>query len=197
MNPIRTAFARRTTGAIRRIAAAAALVVAGASAAQAQVVALQAPATPLAVGDVFNVSVVGQAFLAAIVGGGFNLAFNPAVLQLTGPATIAPIWEFAPSGGILNNGAGTLTDVSFNSFVTPRSGNFDIATLSLQVIGMGNSPLTLSPSALFTFSDVQGNMVTPQFVNSGVSVVPEPGAVALMLAGMALLLPVLRRRAEG
>jgi hypothetical protein len=187
MNPIRT---------LSLVAAAVALLGTAAAPAQAQVVAVQAPAAPLNVGDMFSVSVVGQGFAQAIVGGGFNLSFNPAVLQLTGPATIAPIWEFVPNGGTVNNGAGTLVDVSFNTFATPRSGGFDIATIGLQVVAAGSSMLTLSTSSLFTFSDVQGNLVTPQFAGAQITAVPEPGAVALMLAGLALLLPVLRRRGE-
>ena len=72
------------------------------------------------IGDIFDVEVTGQGFLETIVGGGFDFTFNGAALQLTG-VSIAPIWEFVPSGGAIDNVAGTLTDASFNSFATPRS----------------------------------------------------------------------------
>lgn len=174
------------------VAAGAAL---GAISAQASgALVLGAPDAPLAVGDVFSVSVSGQGFTDTVVGGGFNLDFNPAVLQLQGPAVIAPIWEFVPSGGSVDNAAGSLRDASFNSFSNPRAGDFAVATLNFRAVGTGSSLLQLAPSAVFVFSDTLGNALAPDFGSASVAVVPEPGSIAMMLGGLAALLPVLRRR---
>ena len=147
------------------------------------------------IGDIFDVEVTGQGFLETIVGGGFDFTFNAAALQLTG-VSIAPIWEFVPSGGAIDNIAGTLTDASFNSFANPPSGAFDVATLSFKALAPGNSDITLKASSLFVFSDVPGNEVTPLFDKATVQVlgVPEPGSVAMMLAGFGLLALTLRTR---
>jgi hypothetical protein len=174
------------------VAAGAAL---GAVSAQASgALVLGAPAAPMQIGDVFSVSVSGQGFADTVVGGGFDLAFNPAVLQLTGPAVISPSWEFVPAGGSVDNAAGTLRDASFNSFSNPRSGDFAVATLNFRAVGAGSSTLQLAPSSIFVFSDDLGNLLTPQFGSANVAVVPEPGSVAMMLGGLAALLPLVRRR---
>jgi hypothetical protein len=163
-------------------------------AAHAGTLAIGSPGAPVQLGDAFSVSVTGLGFADLVVGGGFNLAFNPAVLQLEGPAMIAPIWEFVPAGGSVNNGAGTLMNASFNSFVTPRDGDFAVATLNFRAVGPGSSDMTLSPSAIFVFSDHLGNALHPDFGAASVAVVPEPGSIAMMLAGLGALLPLVRRR---
>ena len=150
--------------------------------------------TVVNIGDSFDLEVRGQGFLETIVGGGFGFTFNGAELQLTG-VSIAPTWEFVPSGGTIDNVAGTLTDASFNSFAAPRSGDFDIATLSFKALAPGLSEIALAASTLFVFSDVTGNEVTPLFGKAPVQVlVPEPSAVVMMLAGFALLARTFGRR---
>ena len=44
------------------------------------------------------------------------------------------------------------------------------------------------------FSDIAGNEITPLFGKASVLGVPEPGTVAMMLAGFALLALTLGRR---
>lgn len=140
-------------------------------------------------GESFALMVEGKGFTESIVGGGFNLHFNPAVLQLDSVA-IDPIWEFAPKPGTVDNVTGTNTDASFNSFTTPRKGDFDIATLSFKAIGSGTSAITLTPSTTFVFSDVDANVVVPSFVDGSVQIlaVPEPSIISMLLAGIAGLL---------
>ncbi len=156
---------------------------------------IQPPNTVVNVGDSFDLKVMGQGFAEILAGGGFDFTFNGAELRLTG-VSIAPIWEFVPSGGTADNAAGTLTDASFNSFATPRGGDFDVATLSFKALAPGLSEIALAGSTLFVFSDVVGNEVTPLFGKATVQVlgVPEPSAVAMMLAGFGLLTLTLRRR---
>ena len=156
---------------------------------------IQPPNTVVNIGDSFDLEVRGQGFLETIVGGGFDFTFDSTELQLTG-VSIAPIWEFVPSGGTIDNVAGTLTDASFNSFANPRSGDFDVATLSFKALAPGLPEIALAASTLFVFSDVPGNEVTPLFGKATVQVlgVPEPSAVAMMLAGFGLLALTLGRR---
>ncbi len=152
------------------------------------------PDTEVQVGESFDLQVQGRSFLETIVGGGFDLVFNGAALELIG-VTINPVWEFVPSGGTIDNAAGSLTDASFNSFTTPRNGDFDVATLSFRALAPGNWQIALAPSTIFVFSDTGANEVTPLFATANVLVaVPEPSAVAMMLAGFGLLALTLRYR---
>jgi len=145
--------------------------------------------------NVFNVNVVGTGFAETIVGGGFNLSFDASVLELLS-VSIAPAWEFAPSGGTINNAAGTLTDASFNSFVAPLAGNFTVATLTFRADAEGVSPLTLLPSAIFVWADTAANEVTPTYGIGSVAAIPEPTSVAMMLAGGLLMGALVRRRSH-
>lgn len=176
----------------RAFLAAIALLSAAATATAGSLI-IQPLNTVVNIGDSFDLEVRGQGFLETIVGGGFDFTFNGAALQLTG-VSIAPIWEFVPAGGTIDNVAGTLTDASFNSFATPRSGDFNIATLSFKALAPGLSEIALAASTLFVFSDIAGNEITPLFGKASVVGVPEPGTVAMMLAGFALLALTLGRR---
>ncbi len=157
------------------------------------------PASSLAnVGDVLNFQVDGSGFAETVVGGGFNLSFDPTVLQFTG-GSIAGIWEFAPSvGTVINQSAvlSTLTDVSFSSFVNNTTGNFAVASLSFKAVGEGTSALTFAPSATFDFSDSLGNPLNPSLLGGAVTVpVPEASTLAMTLAGLLLLMGVRRSAA--
>lgn len=172
---------------------------ASATLAQAGTLAISPNLTVVNPGDSFTLSVVGTGFAEVVAGGGFNLSFDPTVLQFNaGSSSIGALWEFVPSlGSELVDSASqhTLTDVSFATFVNSPTGNFAVASLGFTALQAGNSTLTLSPSAFFDFSDNAANILTPSFTGGDVvvSAVPEGGTLALMLAGM-LTLGVFRRR---
>jgi hypothetical protein len=130
----------------------------------------------------------------SLIGGGFDLSFDSSVLQLTG-VTIDPSWEFAPASGVTDNVGGTLSNASFNTFNNPRAGNFNAAVLSFMAAGVGNTTVSLAPSALFVFADENANPVAPAFAGAAVQVsaIDEASTAATMLAGLALLTTVLRR----
>ena len=72
-------------------------------------------------GSSFSVDVVGRSFTDEVVGGGFNLSFDASLFSLDS-VTIDASWEFARSGGLIDNASDTLTDAFFNTFAAPPHG---------------------------------------------------------------------------
>jgi len=160
---------------------------------QAQTVSVIQPHTDVSIGESFSVALQGTGFADKIFGGGYNIAFDPSILQLS-DITIPSSWEFAVSKGALNAAAGTVTDVYFNTFVAPIAGDFLTATLNFKAIGAGTSAITLSESGSFPFGDEFGNAVPVTYVGGTVTAVPEPGTIGMVLAGIACLGWTARRR---
>lgn len=182
----------KTLSTLALSALAGAMLTGAASAGTLQI----SPASSLAnVGDVLNFQVDGSGFAETVVGGGFNLSFDPTVLQFTG-GSIAASWEFLPSvGTVINQSAtlSTLTDVSFSTFANSISGNFAVASLSFKAVGEGISALTFAPSATFDFSDALGNQLNPSLLGGSVTVpVPEASTLAMTLAGLLLMMGLRR-----
>lgn len=138
------------------------------------------------VGDTFAIDINGTGFLANLDGGGFNLNYDPAVVKVNSLVIDSTKWELAPSSGTKNDATGTITDVSFNTFVNNNLGNFHIADLSITALALGSSSLTLTESANFPFAS-GGNLVHPT-LSSGIvnvtAVVPLPPAVWMLLSGV-------------
>jgi len=161
---------------------------------QAQTVSVIANHTDVAVGDSFSVDLQATGFPDKIFGGGYNVAFDPSILQLD-DIVIPASWEFAVSKGTLNPAAGTVSDVFFNTFTAPIKGDFLTATLKFTAIGSGTSKVAVSESGSFPFGDEFGNAVPVTYLGGTVTVaaVPEPSALAMMLSGIACLGWVARR----
>ncbi len=164
-----------------------ATLLASALGAQAAGSLLVGPAnTAVSPGDSFVLQVRGSAFTDDVVGGGFNLSFDPAVLSLTSVSVDTVVWEFVSSNGQIDNVMGLLSDVYFNSFraVLP-TGDFNIATLQFTALAGGNSLVQMSASPSFPFADDLGEVIAVSFggANVAVSAVPEPNTWALWLAG--------------
>jgi len=142
----------------------------------------------------FIVQVLGTDFTDIVVGGGFDLTYDPNVLTLDTVTINTALWEFAPSTG--HKGSGTLTDVSFNTFVNMPTGNFLVATLgftSKATATTTTAPFTLSASNIFAFSDLDGQDIAVNFSSRPFSVtvsampVPLPPTVWLFASGLAML----------
>lgn len=155
-------------------------------AAQAQTVSIKPSMSNVNLGDTFSVDVAATGFPDKIFGGGYNLAFDPAIVKLDA-ISIPASWEFATSTGTLDPAAGTVTDVFFNTFVAPVKGDFLTATLKFTAVGSGLSAISLSESGAFPFGNEFGNAVAVTYVGGSVNVaaVPEPASLALLLAGVA------------
>ena len=159
----------------------AAAVTLAAFAAQAQTVSVNPSLTNVNIGDSFTVDLLATGFPDKIFGGGYNISFDASMLQLD-DISFPANWEFLVSKG--TTAGGTVSDVFFNTFSAPIAGDFLTSTLKFTAIGAGTSSITLSESVSFPFGDEFGNAVTVAYVGGSVAAVPEPGSVALMLAGM-------------
>jgi len=167
------------------------------SVARAATVAFDQANVSVGVGDSFSLVIQGSGF-PTITGGGLDLSFDPAVLQIDSVTINTAVFDLylgdGTEEGVLDNAAGTLSDTAFNSW-SYASGDFDIMTIAFTAIGAGTSLLTLSESALYVFSDDNGNLIGDQisYPTTTVTVVPLPAAVWLFAGGLAGLLGVARR----
>jgi hypothetical protein len=183
-------------GVVRSLVALAATLVLGQTHAvtPTPTVVLSGPAASVAPGDEFAVSMAGQGF-GPTVGGGANLSFAAGLLELLS-VQIDPGWDFLPDGGLIDNNVGTLTDMSFNVWGS-RMGDFPIATLQFKAKGVGILGIDALDSALYPFSDDDGNPVLVRYLATSVEVsnpIPEPSAWLLLLGGLGALAALASRR---
>jgi hypothetical protein len=143
-------------------------------------------ATSTTPGSSFSVAVSGADFTDQVIGGGFNLIFDPTLLSLDS-VFIDASWEFARNGGLVDNASGTLSDAYFNTFTAPRSGDFAVATLTFTAKAAGSSLLVLANSPDFPFANVMAEVIDVSYGTARVTAVPEPATWATLLAGVALL----------
>ncbi len=181
----------------RNLLATTALFLAVATSAQAQSVTALPSLSQVHLGDAFTVAIQATDFVDRIVGGGYNIAFDPTVLRLDG-IDIPANWEFARSTGTLDAATGKVSDIYFNTYVAPIKGDFLTSTLRFTALSSGHSQITVSDSPSFPFGNEDALAVPVNYLSGSVTVtaVPEPQTLSLMLAGMAIVGAVAARRSK-
>jgi len=126
-------------------------------------------------GDGVVVDILGLGFGDNVIGGGFDLSFNAAVLSLSSVVIDDVEWEFLSHPGTIDNSAGTLSGVWFNAFAAPLpTGDFAIARLSFIALAEGVSALSLMANASFPFVNDAAELITVSYGSGSVSVTAVP-----------------------
>jgi hypothetical protein len=162
--------------------------------AQAAELVLVPDALTLNVGQSFNLDVNGTNFDGNIIGGGFNLRWDPLRLSLTSRVLDTGVWtDPARSVGLLDAGGGTLSGVFFNSSaaVLP-TGSFHVAQLGFTALSAGVSQVRLLANPALPFANDLAEVVDVTHGLATITAVPEPGTWALMALGLGAV--ALRRR---
>jgi hypothetical protein len=191
-------------GCLAPLAAALALVtVAGTAQASAEL-QFTPSVSEVAVGEVFELVLGGVGFdqtadgktIGNVTGGqNLNFSFSNALLEVIS-TTIDPSWTFASGNrpGVIDQAAGTLTGMAFGTFPATTNDSFNIASFSVRALAPGAASLTLLSAQLIGVVDGRsGQLITADLGQAVISVVPEPGQWALMIAGLGFIALKLRR----
>lgn len=184
MNPIST---------LMRATVVAALLASGA-AAQAADLNLVPGTVNTVPNGVFSLDVTGSSFSGAIIGGGFDLRYDPALLRLDALVLDTTTWpDPARNAGLHDPASGSVSGAYFNSnaAVLP-TGNFHVARLDFTALAAGSSDVQLLPSDGLVWANDLAEAVDVSYGLAHVNAVPEPGTWGLMAAGLAAV--ALRRR---
>jgi hypothetical protein len=151
-------------------------------------------------GSSFDVEIRGSyGGPASLAGGAVNLTFDKNVLNVVSVLVNPAVGDFVAENGTIDNANGSVEVIGFASFIG-IAGDFKLATVSLQAVGLGTSPLQLSdpndpvfPWTNYDFSvSPSGDTVTPQFSHGSVTAVPLPAGAWLFLTGLLGLRPYCR-----
>ena len=191
-----------------RAAAFACCLSTGAAAGAATIGFDRASVAGLSAGDQFALEILGSDFADGSAGGGLNLQWNPAVLGIASPADIELLFpgdRFVFDKGVLDETAGTLTNLATVSFTGIADASFAIARITFTALAAGNSPIEL---ALGTFAQGGDNVWTTAAgaeiadlafepaAATVVATVPVPAGLWLLPGALALLGGRLRRRRQ-
>lgn len=165
--------------------------------AQSGAVTVSLSDTVLQLNDTLTVEVAGTGFTEQMVGFGFTTSFDDSILQLDSATVNAATWNFiredsASPGFAVTDGNTSV--IGGNLLVGPVSGDFPLATLTFTAVGIGESAISIEDAFDLTWSwaDLDGNIIAPDFTlaSESVQVVPVPAAAWLFtsaLLGMGLI----------
>lgn len=191
-------FAKRAA-----IAAATLLASVPFASAWAATLSLQPSTASVAQGGSFTVDLLVSDLKASEDLAAFDLSvlFDSTVLQFSG-YTLGTGLGDAAAGEALDMGLGltgpgsiNLAQLSFLSDLSSQTGSFKLATLNFTAGQVGSGALSISG---VTLSDAWGSALSANTVASSVAVtaaVPEPEALALLLAGLGVVCLARRRTA--
>lgn len=161
----------------------------------------------VAQGQTFSVVLHGLGFNTTPAGatidnlqGGQNVAlsFDASRLELLS-VSVDSSWTFRRLPGTINNVAGTLTGMAFlaSPAQVPQGPGFgfNFATLTFKALSGGDASIAVTGGQFVgRVAGQAARPINPTLDSTVVSVVPEPAAAWLMLAGFAAVAGVARRR---
>jgi hypothetical protein len=148
-------------------------------------------------GETFSVDIMATDFDVVLDGGGLDIHFDPAIVQLDYATVDTAVWDPLNSGisGGIDNTNGEISGIHFASS-EDVTGDFPIATLGFTATALGMSPLQLIPNDMNPF--ISGGAITPVTLENGainvVAPVPLPAAAWFMLSGLGIFIGWSSRR---
>ena len=104
----------------------------------------------LATGSVYTVDLNVNEF-PLTEGGGLNVHFDPAFIQVTNVTVDGVVWDFVNQNGFINNVTGTAGNILFSSYAGV-SGNARVASVEFTALKKGKTSMSLSESSLNPFA---------------------------------------------
>lgn len=136
-------------------------------------------------GASFSVQLVGRGFSQATVGGGVDLFFDPAALQVTSVTFGSSAFEFVNTVQAIDNSAGKVDSILVSSLRNPPSGDFNVATIGFMATQAGFSVLDPEASTFpAPWLTPAGDDIGPTFQDGSVRVVPLPASIWMLLGGL-------------
>ena len=136
---------------------------------------------------------IGQDFSDAPVGGGVDVLFDAAILQVVGVSFGSSAFDFNKTVISINNTTATggkIDSILVSSYLKAPSGTFNIASIEFMAVGGGTSPLDLGPSSFSApWLTSVGVDINPTYLDGSVTVtaVPLPAAFWLLVSGIGFL----------
>ena len=163
---------------------------------QAAMVRFSPTISSVVIGSTFSMNILGAGFNSGdLDGGGINFTYDSSVVSVLGVTINTADWEFAPSAGTINNIAGTVTGIVFNSF-SSRTGSLTFATVQFSAVGASGSVSSLGLSEYAPNPFASGGKGYPglSFDQTGsIAIVPLPSALWLFASAMMSLGGLARR----
>ncbi len=154
--------------------------------AQAATISVDPSSSVVGNGDIFFIDIIGETF-PTTEGGGFNLSFDPFVINILSVSIDGGVWNFVNDLGTIDNLAGTLSEVLVSAFPGVATVDFVVATLETKAVGLGTSALSLTESVTNPWAS-GGPLIAPGFTPGSVTVissVPLPATFWLLVSGLA------------
>ncbi len=148
---------------------------------------------PYNINDTFTLNIMGN-WDAEIVSGAVNLEFDPNIIQvISGELEVS---SFNDWNATIDNAGGMISEIAFMNPFGLGAGEYTIASIVIQAVGGGTSPLTVYDAESeiadwYAGFDGSGQPIPIVFSSTpgtvSVSAVPLPAAAWFMLSGLGFL----------
>ena len=137
------------------------------------------------INDIFTLDIIGQDFTSNVDGGGVNIIFDPAIINVLSVSIDNDFWDFMNMEGTINNTLGTVNGIMVNA-LSSTTDNFTIASIEFQAITGGTTNILLNDFSFNPWSS-GGETISTSYVTGQVTVSNVPIPTAAWLFGSALI----------
>ena len=137
------------------------------------------------INDIFTLDIIGQDFTSNVDGGGVNIIFDPAIINVLSVSIDNDFWDFMNMEGTINNTLGTVNGIMVNA-LSSTTDNFTVASIEFQAITGGTTNILLNDFSFNPWSS-GGETISTSYVTGQVTVSNVPIPAAAWLFGSALI----------